>query len=158
MDSKPETLTTLTASLDSYSNFYQVVIFISIFHEEADVDKPGASSTHTTGLTQSQSLNIVLTSNIHNNDQYPYFSFTVSFILSKNLIPFFFQTSVSLHRPLRQFRNRVLSLTHPTVLWPVQNHVLLDTYWRIRTQTECFLLLPFNMLGPRTENIPELMA
>lgn len=90
MDSKPETLTTLTASLDSYSNFYQVVIFISIFHEEADVDKPGASSTHTTGLTQSQSLNIVLTSNIHNNDQYPYFSFTVSFILSRNLILFFF--------------------------------------------------------------------
>lgn len=137
-----------------YPSFYQVVFLISRVHEEAGADKlrNWLKINCWVNLLQNQSLNIVLTSNIQHADEYPCFSFTISFILSRRTYSNSFQTSVSLQRSQSQFSNKVLSLIHLTVLWPVQEHLLLAVYWRIITQREycCFFLFTCGVQGHRT--------
>lgn len=109
---------TSRAPLNPYPSFYQVVFLISRVHEEAGADKlrNWLKIYCWVNLLQNQSLNIVLTSNIQHNDQYPCFSFIISFILSRRTCSNSFQTSVSLQRSQSQFSNRVFSLIHLTVL------------------------------------------
>lgn len=83
-----------------YPSFYQVVFLISRVYEEAGADKlqNWLKIYCWVNLLQNQSLNIVLTSNIQHADQYPCFSLTISFILSRRTYSNSFPTSVSLQR------------------------------------------------------------